>query len=106
MPITWSPRASSRLATCMPIKPAHPLTRTIIAGPSSLQVRALQLDELRILGVAVDAADRNVQQAGNAVEKSRPQQIELDEAQQRACDEPRGADAAAGGKQLLRLQAG
>src|SRR5687768_8241854 len=100
MPTTSSPRSSSRFAQCMPMKPATPVTRTFIQkngdrphfshltiakkrGQSpffSLALGAAQFDQLRVLHVAVDAADRDVQQARQAVEEPEAHDVELDEA--------------------------
>src|SRR5687768_15779120 len=74
MPTTSSPRASRRLAQCMPMKPATPVTRTLIV------VGLSELHQLRVLHVAVHAADRDVDKAGHAVEEPQAQDVELEEA--------------------------
>src|SRR5713226_1837854 len=99
--MTSSPRARSRFAQCMPMKPATPVTSTFTAengdrphfshlaiakkwglSPFSPAVRFAQLDQLGVLQVAVHAADRDVQQPRNAVEKPEAQHVELEEAHQ------------------------
>src|SRR5512134_2988639 len=61
----------------MPIKPAAPVTRTFIGLP----VLGLpQLDQLHVLHVAIHAADRDVQEARQAVEEAQAHDVELEEA--------------------------
>src|SRR5690242_6280362 len=95
MPTTASPRAVRRCAQCMPMKPATPVTRTFMRenenrdspyfsrSPFSLLLGPVELDQLGVLHVAVHAADRDVQEPGDAVEESQAQDVELDEAHHR-----------------------
>src|SRR5688500_3650638 len=89
MPTTSSPRASRRCAQCMPMKPATPVTRTLIA------FRLSELDQLRVLHVAVHAADRDVHDARHAIEEAQPQDVELEEAHHRREEEVDDARAMA-----------
>src|SRR5438309_6190555 len=77
-------------------------------GPSPfiglyLFFRLAQFEELRVLHVAVDAADGDVQKAWHAVEEAQAQDIELEEAHDRREEEPQDAGAAA---ELVRLARG
>src|SRR6266404_4880005 len=66
-------------------------------------VAAAQLDQLGVLEVAVDAADRDVQEARHAVEKAEAEDVELEKAHHRRHHEVEEAGAAS---ELVRLARG
>src|SRR5688572_28752971 len=55
--------------------------------PASSALGAAQLNELRVLHVAVHAADGDVQQSRQAVEEAQAHEVELDEAHHRREEE-------------------
>src|SRR5208282_4524885 len=115
-----------RSATCMPINPAAPVTRTFIpallsarrdggagrprgrsmraATRSSSALRLLQRAHLRVLAKAAEAADGNVHQARGSVEKAGAQEVEAQETKQRREHEADAGKALAASVHRRRLQ--
>src|SRR5215470_9281204 len=101
------PSRLRRSARCIPMKPAAPVTRTFmrwLLRASLGALRTLERAQLGVLAEARECADGDVHEPGAAVEKSRAQYVEADEARQWREHEARGRRAHAPSVHGLRLE--